>query len=77
LIGDPLRTILKVRKKGILILPKRLRDEVDIKEGDEVSVEVRGNSLVITPFKPKVVDIDLNFVESLLREEVRLEERRE
>ncbi len=71
-----MRTILKVHKKGILILPKRLRDEVDIKEGDEVSVEVRGGSLIITPFKPKVVDIDLNFVESLLREEVRLEGRK-
>jgi AbrB family looped-hinge helix DNA binding protein len=66
--------ILKVRKKGVLILPKRLREEVNIREGDEVAVEVRKGSLIITPFRPKVVDVDPAFVERLLREEIRFEE---
>ena len=67
---------MKVRKKGVLILPKRLREEAGIEEGSDVSVEVRGSSLIIKPFKPKVVKVDLDFVENLLREEVRLEEGR-
>ncbi len=68
--------VLKVRRKGILILPKRLRDKVGINEGDEVIVEVKGDKLVMRVLKPRVVDVDPSLVEELLREEYELEERR-
>ncbi len=68
-----MRIVLKVRKKGVLILPKRLREKVGIREGDEVLIEVRGNRLVIRTLKPKVVDVDPGLVNELLGEEYRLE----
>ena len=70
-----LRTILKVRKKGILILPKKLREACNIKEDSEVIAEVRGNMLVIRPLKPPlIVGIDAETVEKILREEKILED---
>jgi len=68
-----LRAVLKVRKKGVLILPKRIREAVGIREGDEVLVEADEGLLVIRPLRPKVVDVDPGLVEELLREEYRLE----
>jgi len=68
-----LRIVLKIRKKGILILPKKLREKAGINEGDNVIVEVRENMLIIKPLKPKIVDIDVSLLEELLREEFRLE----
>ena len=50
-------------------LPKQLLREVDLKEGDEVIVEVKDNTLIIKPLKPKIVDIDMEIIEHLLREE--------
>ena len=68
-----MRAVLKVRKKGVLILPKRIREAVGIREGDEVLVEADEGLLVIRPLRPKVVDVDPGLVEELLREEYRLE----
>jgi len=70
------RVVLKVRKKGILILPKKLREEVGISEGGEVVVEVREGKLIIRALKPRVVNVDVGFVEKLLSEEYDLEKER-
>jgi bifunctional DNA-binding transcriptional regulator/antitoxin component of YhaV-PrlF toxin-antitoxin module len=55
-----MRFVLKIRRKEVLILPKKLREAVGLKEGD---------------LKPKVVDVDPNLVEELLGEESRFEEQ--
>mgnify|MGYP000716380337 FL=1 len=68
--------VLKVRKKGILIIPKHIRERVGIEEDGEVIVEVKDSSLIIRPLKPKVVRIDPNVIEELLREEYILEGRK-
>ena len=65
--------VLRVRKKGILILPKRIRERVGIEENSDVIVEIKDGSLIIRPLKPKVVKIDPKIVEELLREEYVLE----
>ena len=67
---------MKIRRKGVLILPKKLREAVGLEEGDDVVAEVVGDSLVLRALKPKVVDIDPNLVEELLKEETRVEEHR-
>ncbi|MEM2850066.1 MAG: AbrB/MazE/SpoVT family DNA-binding domain-containing protein [Candidatus Bathyarchaeia archaeon] len=69
------KVVLKVRKKGVLILPKPLREAAGIGEG-EVSVETKEGEIVIRPLKPKVVDIDPEIIENLLGEERRLEEEK-
>jgi len=71
-----MRVVLRVRRKGVLILPKRLREEIGLREDDEVIVETRGKSLVIKPLRPLVVDIDPELVEEILEEERGLEEKR-
>ena len=71
-----MRIVLKVRKKGILILPKSLREKSGIKEGDEVIVEAKENVITIRSLKPKVVDIEPELIEKLLSEEYRLERKK-
>lgn len=68
--------VLKVRKKGIIILPKRLREVLGVDEGDEIIVEVADRKLVMRALKPRVVDVDPEIVERLLREEYDLERSR-
>ncbi|MEM2564308.1 MAG: AbrB family transcriptional regulator [Candidatus Bathyarchaeia archaeon] len=69
------KVVLKVRKKGVLILPKSLREAAGIGEG-EVSVEAREGEIVIKTLKPRVVDIDPQIIEELLSEERGLEEEK-
>jgi len=76
ILDEDMRFLLKIRKKGILILPKKLREAVGFEEGDEVIAEVIGNSLVLRALKPKMVDVDPKLVEKLLREEDKFEEQR-
>ncbi len=71
-----MKVVLKLRKKGILIIPKKLREISGIQEGDEVLVEAGEGIIKITPLKPKIVDIDPKLVEEILREELRLEEKK-
>ncbi|MCX8182531.1 MAG: AbrB/MazE/SpoVT family DNA-binding domain-containing protein [Candidatus Methanomethyliaceae archaeon] len=67
--------VLKVRKKGVLILPKDLRKSAGIEEG-EVIAEVRDGEVVIRPLKPRIVDVDQSLIEKLLSEEKKLEEEK-
>ncbi|MEM2739986.1 MAG: AbrB/MazE/SpoVT family DNA-binding domain-containing protein, partial [Candidatus Bathyarchaeia archaeon] len=69
------RVILKVGRKGVLILPKSLREAAGIGEG-EVSAEARDGEIVIKPLKPRVVDIDHQAIRELLGEEEKLEEEK-
>jgi len=46
----------KVGKKGELYIPKKVRESIDLKPGDEVLVEVRGKELIIRK-KRNIVDI--------------------
>ncbi len=73
---NPLKSVLKVRKKGVVILPKKLREEAGIKEGDEVIAEASEGMIVLKPLKPKVVDVDPELIEEFLREEYGLEGRK-
>ncbi|BFI75734.1 AbrB/MazE/SpoVT family DNA-binding domain-containing protein [Sulfurisphaera ohwakuensis] len=42
-----METITKVNKKGIIVIPKGIRDEIGLKEGDSVKITVEGNRIVI------------------------------
>jgi len=70
------RAILRIRKKGVLILPKKLRESLNVREGDELLAEVSEGALILKPFKPKIVDVDPSLVEKILSEEDELERRR-
>ncbi|MUM65683.1 AbrB/MazE/SpoVT family DNA-binding domain-containing protein [Acidianus infernus] len=40
---------LKVHKKGIIVIPKEVRDKLNIKEGDELNVVADGEGIFIFP----------------------------
>jgi len=66
-----MRTVLKVGKKGVIVLPKAFRERVGIEEGGEVLAEVVGDAIVLRPLKPRVVNVDPRTVEVILAEERR------
>ena len=70
------RAILRIGKKGVLILPKKLRESLNVGEGDELLAEVSEGALILKPFKPKIVDVDPSLVEKILSEEDELERRK-
>ena len=70
------RAILRIGKKGVLILPKKLRESLNVGEGDELLAEVSEGVLILKPFKPKIVDVDPSLVEKILSEEDKLERRK-
>ena len=71
-----MRIVLKVRRKGILILPKKLREAIGVNEGDDVITEVKGDKLILWVLKPKVVDVDPVYIDKLLREEYEVEKKK-
>lgn len=72
-----MKMILRVRKNGVLILPKKLREASDISEDSEVIVEARENTLIIKPLKPPmIVDVNPELAEKLLSEENMVEKRK-
>ena len=70
------RAILRIGKKGVLILPKKLRESLNVGEGDELLAEVSEGVLILKPFKPKIVDVDPSLIEKILSEEDELERRK-
>jgi len=66
---QPVKTVLKVGRKGVIVLPKAFREKVGIEEGGEVLVEVVGDAIVLRPLKLRVVDVDPRIVETILAEE--------
>lgn len=68
---------IKLRKKGVIILPKDVREKLRIKENDILLGEMKGEELVLRPLKPKIVRVDPKMVEEILKEEGEAERRKE
>jgi len=71
-----LRMLLKVRKKGVIIIPKKIRIAANLEEDDVVIAEVKEGALILKSLKPKIVDINPNIIDTLLKEEKKLEEKK-
>ena len=71
-----MRLVLRVKRKGIIILPKDLREKVGIAEGDELLVEAEEGKIVMYVLKPKVVNVDPKVIDEMLRESRRIDEKR-
>ncbi|MUN29800.1 AbrB/MazE/SpoVT family DNA-binding domain-containing protein [Sulfuracidifex metallicus] len=69
---------LKVHKKGIIVIPKEIRDKFNIKEGDEVNVIVDDKGIYIFPMQTieKYFGSDKGAIDALkILEEERRKER--
>ena len=62
--------VTRVLRKGIIVIPKVLREEVGIKEGDLVVVKRVEDRIVIEPLERRLtlVTIDPELVDKILRE---------
>ncbi|RLG86625.1 MAG: AbrB family transcriptional regulator [Thermoprotei archaeon] len=63
--------VVRLRRKGVVVIPKALREEVGVEEGDELIAEVVNGSIVLRPLRPRVVDVDAEAVHRIVREEKR------
>jgi bifunctional DNA-binding transcriptional regulator/antitoxin component of YhaV-PrlF toxin-antitoxin module len=54
ILDEDMRFLLKIRRKGILIFLKKLREAAGLEEDDEVIAEVIGDSLVLRALKPRL-----------------------
>ncbi len=71
-----LRVVLRVRRKGVVILPKALRAAAGIEEDGEVVAEAGPGVVVLRPLRLREVDVDPEAVERVLREEGEAEARK-
>ncbi|MEM2122155.1 MAG: AbrB/MazE/SpoVT family DNA-binding domain-containing protein [Candidatus Bathyarchaeia archaeon] len=70
------KVVLRIGRKGILILPKRLREGLGVGEGDELLAEASGGGIVLKPLKPRIVRIDHELAREILSEEAELEDEK-
>ena len=71
-----MRAILKIYRKGIIVLPKSIRQTIGVDEGDSLIAEVKDSAIVLTPLIPKRVKLGgrvSEIVRATKREEVELE----
>ena len=68
---------LKLRKKGIIIIPKEIREKLGISENDILIADIKDGELILRPLKPKIVRVDPKLVEEILEEEGVAERRKE
>ncbi|MDA8272130.1 MAG: AbrB/MazE/SpoVT family DNA-binding domain-containing protein [Deltaproteobacteria bacterium] len=40
--------LLKIGKKAQIVIPKKIRNQINIKEGDEILIDAIDNSIIIT-----------------------------
>lgn len=66
--------LLRVGRKGVVVLPKELRERMGVKEGDLLVLEEREGVFSVRAVRPLVVKVDLERVDELLGEERVLEE---
>lgn len=61
---------VRIRDRGVLTLPKSLRDKYDLGEGDALYLVDAGGAFVLTPMKPMVPSLSQKIEE--IREETGL-----
>ncbi|MHA1589074.1 MAG: AbrB/MazE/SpoVT family DNA-binding domain-containing protein [Candidatus Njordarchaeales archaeon] len=68
-----MEVILKIGKKGIIVLPKRIRDAMGVREGDSLIAKIEGRRIILEPFRPIRIRINREIIDKLLEEEIILE----
>ncbi|BCU68849.1 AbrB/MazE/SpoVT family DNA-binding domain-containing protein [Stygiolobus caldivivus] len=68
---------LKLRKKGVVIIPKEIREKLGVSEDDILIADIKDGELILRPLKPKIVRVDPKLVDEILKEEGDAERRKE
>jgi len=67
---------IKVGKKGVIVIPKKFREKLEIEEGSRVTITLTEDSIIIKPLRPKIVDVDPKTVEKIIAESRAREEKK-
>jgi len=67
---------VKVRKKGVIILPKKIREQAKVSEGDDLLVIVDRGKIILEKLEPLKVKVDPREIEKILKKEVELEDKK-
>ena len=51
------KVVTKIGRKGVIVIPKKIREILGIDEGSLVTIDVREGSIMIIPFTPKRVKL--------------------
>ena len=62
----PNSTTIQVSQRGVIILPKNLRDAYNLKPGDTLTVLDLGGSFMLTPGRSKVDELANEITEALI-----------
>lgn len=74
--------ITKILKKGIIVIPKNVRDEVGLNEGDPVIVKSEKDKIIIERLENNIITVNIDqktlekILESIKKEEKILEDNR-
>ena len=69
--------IVRMGKKGVVVIPKEVRDSLHLAEGTPFILEVRGSEIVMRPLIPEKVNLDTETIQRIVREAKREELRLE
>lgn len=50
-------TIAKVLAKGQIVIPKEIREKINISPGDKVEIKASDNGIVVVPIKKSYTDL--------------------
>ena len=53
--------IVRVLSKGVIVIPKEIREEADIGEGSILRVKYEGGSIILTPIEKVIKRVDLPY----------------
>ena len=59
-------TTIQVSQRGVIILPKNLRDAYNLKPGDTLTILDLGGSFMLTPGRSKVDELANEITEALI-----------
>ena len=69
-----MRYVVRIGKRGFLLIPRRIREIIGVKEGDIVAIEAVEGAIRITPLSPEETGVNVISMEEILEEEVLSEE---
>lgn len=49
--------VTRVGKKGVVVIPKKLRDALGLVENSLITMELKGSEIALKPFTPKRVKL--------------------
>ena len=57
MVGDGFEAVVKVGRKGVIVLPKAVRETLGLREGSLILLELEGGEITLRPLTPRRVSL--------------------